>query len=68
MLPLLLPVDMAVSFSPDLRVFGFATAISVVAGVLFGVVPALRASRPDIVDTMKDGLAGNAAAGCATVS
>ena len=58
MLPLLLPVNMAVGFQPDLRVFGFATAVSVVAGILFGVVPALRASRPDIVDTLKDGSAG----------
>lgn len=58
MLPLLLPVNMAVNFAPDLRVLGFATAVSLAAGVLFGAVPALRASRPDIVETLKEGSAG----------
>jgi predicted permease len=58
MLPRLLPVNMSVSFAPDLRVLGFATAVSLAAGILFGVVPALRASRPDIVETLKEGAAG----------
>lgn len=57
-LPLLLPVNVAVSFRPDLRVFGFATAVSLLAGVLFGIVPALRASQIDIGERLKDGSAG----------
>ena len=37
----------------DLRVFGFALAISVLASLLFGALPALRAARIDLVDTLK---------------
>jgi len=37
----------------DPRVLVFAIAISIVSGVLFGLVPALQASRPDLVPTLK---------------
>ena len=39
----------------DLRVLGFALAISVVSSLLFGLVPALRASRLDLNDILKEG-------------
>ncbi len=58
-LPVLLPVNVAVSFRPDLSVLGFATAVSLFAGVLFGIVPALRASRIDIGERLKDGAPGS---------
>ena len=32
---------------PDLRILGFALALTGLTGVVFGLVPALRASRPD---------------------
>jgi putative ABC transport system permease protein len=38
----------------DLRVFFFALAVSVVTGVVFGVVPALQASRRDPGDVLKE--------------
>lgn len=38
----------------DLRVLGFTLAISVLTGILFGVAPALIASRPDVVPALKD--------------
>ena len=38
----------------DWRVLGYTTAITVVAGLLFGLLPALR-SGADIGDTLKDG-------------
>jgi predicted permease len=39
----------------DNRVLLFTTAISVIAGVLFGMVPALRTSRQDLHGTLKEG-------------
>jgi len=40
-------------FSPDLPVFGYAIAISAVAAVLFGLLPALQATRLDISSSIK---------------
>jgi predicted permease len=46
-------------FGWDWRVFGFMLAITTATGVAFGLVPALQASRPDLVATLKGaGLSG----------
>jgi predicted permease len=42
---------------PDLRVLLFTAAVSVTTGILFGLVPALRATRIDLAPTLKN-LAG----------
>jgi putative ABC transport system permease protein len=41
--------------SIDARVLGVALAISIACGVLFGVVPAMRAARGDLVTGLRDG-------------
>ncbi|MPY88819.1 MAG: FtsX-like permease family protein [Luteitalea sp.] len=38
----------------DVRVLGFTLAISMVTGILFGLAPALIASRPDLVSALRD--------------
>jgi predicted permease len=38
----------------DFRVLGFAIALSIVTGILFGLTPALRATRTDLQSTLKD--------------
>jgi len=40
--------------SPDLRVLGFNFAISMLAGLVFGLVPALQTTRPSLSPTLKD--------------
>ena len=46
------------SFAPqsplDLRVLGFAFALSLLTGILFGLAPALRATHADVQSTLKD--------------
>jgi putative ABC transport system permease protein len=39
----------------DLPVLGFTFAVSLVTGVLFGLVPALQISRPDLNRVLRDG-------------
>jgi predicted permease len=39
----------------DLRVLGFTFGLSLLAGIIFGLVPALRATRLDLTPTLKDG-------------
>jgi predicted permease len=40
-----------VDFGVDWRVFAFTLAIAVLTAVLFGVIPALQSTRPDLVPT-----------------
>ena len=64
-LPLVLPEQVSVvdigSLSLDLRMLLFALALSLVTGVLFGLLPALAVSRPDVVEAVNQG--GRGAAG-----
>ncbi len=46
-----LPVDL----TPDLRILGFTTGVSLLTGVLFGLAPALRATRIDLTPSLKEG-------------
>jgi macrolide transport system ATP-binding/permease protein len=51
-LALPLPVDENVAL--DARVLLFTTALALATGVLFGLAPALQASRPDVVSVLKN--------------
>jgi putative ABC transport system permease protein len=42
----------------NLSVVGFVFLISTITGLLFGLVPAMQASRPDVVGNLKDGSRG----------
>ncbi len=45
---------LALDLKLDLRVLGFTTAISLLTGVVFGLTPALRATRIDLTPALKD--------------
>jgi predicted permease len=42
----------------DLRVLGVAAFVSVLTGMLFGIVPALQLSRPNLTNALKEGARG----------
>ena len=47
----------------DLRVLGFTLGLSVVTGLIFGIVPAMRATRLDLTPALKDTGRGSSAIG-----
>ncbi len=48
------------NFSPDYRVFTYLAAVCLVTSILFGLVPALHASKVDLNQALKDGTRGSA--------
>jgi predicted permease len=48
-----LPMPLGVDITTDWRVVAFAIGLSLVAAVVSGLVPALQASRPDLVPSLK---------------
>jgi len=49
-----LPFPIVFDFNVDLRVLAFTAALSILTGMLFGLAPALRATRPDLVAALKN--------------
>ena len=48
---------------PDVRILGFTLGLTFLTGIVFGLLPALRASRPDPWTTLKDTMGSIAGAG-----
>ena len=44
-----------VEFTMDYTVFGYFAALCIVSGLLFGIAPALRSSKPDLAGVLKEG-------------
>jgi predicted permease len=68
---------LAIATNPDLRILAFNAAVSLFTAVVFGLIPALQATRPDVGAVLKDqasAVAGGGQAGwrkllvCAQVS
>jgi predicted permease len=46
--------DLLITAQPDLRILSFTFLLTLATGIIFGLLPALRASRPDPWATLKD--------------
>ncbi|HSC29220.1 MAG TPA: ABC transporter permease [Vicinamibacterales bacterium] len=62
-MPLPLPVPLALALRIDGRVLLFTTAVASLAGLVAGLAPALRATRPDVVSDLKGDAASAKTAG-----
>jgi predicted permease len=52
-------LPLALDFSIDLRVLSFSIVLSFATGIVFGLLPALKASRPGLVPALKDASASS---------
>jgi predicted permease len=56
-----LPPDttsLKLSTTPDLRILLFTGAVALLTGIIFGLVPALQCTKPDVAPTLKDTVGG----------
>jgi predicted permease len=56
-------VPLKIPFETDWRTLGFLAAVSIATGVLFGLAPALRATRVSLADTLKEAGRGGSGRG-----
>jgi predicted permease len=51
-------LTLKISAVPDFRILLFTLGVSVVTGLVFGLIPALRCTNPDLAPTLKDQAGG----------
>ena len=54
----LIPYDVAVTYTPDLRVLAFALIVGVVTSAVFGIAPAWNAARTDLITLIRSDASG----------
>ncbi len=51
-------VALQLTTTPDLRILLFAIGVSLLTGLIFGLVPALQSTKPDVAPVLKDTVSG----------
>src|SRR5207248_3208559 len=49
-----LPIDLGLAVNPDWRVLVFTFVAAAITGVVFGLIPAVRSTKPELVPALKD--------------
>ncbi len=49
-----LMIPLSINVQSNARVLGFAVAVTLATGILFGLAPAIQATRPDVAGALKD--------------
>ena len=62
------PEPIPLDVSPDYRVFGFMLLVTLITALLFGVAPALRATRLELTQALRDGRGASSALARGTLS
>ena len=62
------PEPIPLDTSPDYRVFGFMLLVTLITALLFGVAPALRATRLELTQALRDGRGASSASARGTLS
>ncbi len=52
-----MPIEFSLAIAPDWRVMVYTLLVAIGTGLAFGLLPALRASRPDLVPALKEAAA-----------
>jgi ABC-type antimicrobial peptide transport system permease subunit len=55
-LPLSIP--MRLDFTPDMKVLWMTAGVTVLTGLMFGTLPAIRATKPNLIQALKGELTG----------
>ncbi len=58
-----LPIPVALDAAPDLAVFGFGAVVALISSLVFGLAPALRATAPDLIASLRDESTGGGGRG-----
>jgi predicted permease len=63
-----IPVTIGLDVSADWTVLGFTVGVSLLTGMVVGLMPALQATRPEVAPTLKDEGAGSDSPGVLSLS
>jgi len=62
------PIPLGMDLSLDVRVLSFTVLVSLSTGILVGLVPALRATRPELTPALKEGSGSGTGSGTLAMS